>query len=101
MVYPLYNNRKKSRARIPPKSVFRIFPEKRKTGGENHGKRTLDQRVGSEVYHCKRTHDLMRKSHIEKKTGADEGRDQPRKIFSVAGWIEPKGTSFASFACEG
>ena len=33
-------------------------------GGENHDKRTLDQTIGSGVYHYNRTHDLKGKDHI-------------------------------------
>ena len=40
--------------RFPPKSFVRFFWEiKGKLNGENHGKRALDERVGSEVYHAR------------------------------------------------
>ena len=62
----LYNGTKEDRGSIPTQVVFPPFlGEKREVSGENHGKRTLDQRVGSGVYHYERTHDLKKKDHTE------------------------------------
>ena len=44
-----------------------------------------NQRIGSGVYHYKKTHDLKRKDHIEGKLGADLGLDQFRIMLSVGG----------------
>ena len=45
------------------------------------------------MYHYKRTHDLKKKD-IEEEPGADLGLDQPRRMLSVGGGIEPKDASF-------
>ena len=68
----LYNGTKEDRGSIPTQVVFPPFlGEKREVSGENHGKRTLlIPGVGSGVYHCKRTHNLKKKDHMEEKTGA-------------------------------
>ena len=66
----LYNGTKEVRGSIPTQVVFPPFlGEKREVSGENHGKITLPG-VESGVYHCKRTHNLKKKDHIEEKTGA-------------------------------
>ena len=59
------NKQRKSGVRFPPKSFSPFLVQKREISGENHGKRTLDQRVGSGVYHYERTHDLKKKDHTE------------------------------------
>ena len=67
----IYKRTKEVRGSTPTEVVFPLFLGEKKISGENQGKRTVDQRVESGVYHYKRTHDLKEKDHIEEKPGAD------------------------------
>ena len=68
------NEQKKPGVRVPPDVVLPLFlprEEKGKSGGDDHDKRTLDQRVENRVNHfSRRTHDLGGGLY-EGKLGAD------------------------------
>ena len=70
MIYPLKTN-KRSPGFDSHRSHFSdVSGRKREISVKNHDKRTLDQRVGSGVYHYKRTDDLKKKDLTEGKPGA-------------------------------
>ena len=88
------NEHKKSGVRFPPKSFFRLFWEEKgkkveRTTEKKHSTRGRKWSVPRE-----RTRDLKKHDRTEEKPGADQGLDQPQRMLSVGGRIEPKGTSF-------
>ena len=79
----LYKGTKEVQGSIPTEVVFPLSREKK-------GSKEVDQRVGSGMYHYKKTHDLKKKDHIEKKTGANKDLINPGGCCRWEGELSPK-----------